>query len=130
MKNKLSVIPLALLFVAASVTMACSQTPKVTPPSSAESDSKKASSVNAANSSELPKPTGLVNDYAGVLDDKTSKEIEDVLRELQKRAKIDFALAILKSTNGRKISDYSLALVYQSRNKYTNKPADFLNMSS
>lgn len=110
MKNKLSVIPLALLFVAASVIMACSQTPKVKQPSSADSESESNRSINAKNSSELPKPDGFVNDYADVLDDDAEKEIEDVLKQLQKRAKIDFAVAILKSTNGQKIFDYSLAI--------------------
>jgi uncharacterized protein len=58
----------------------------------------------------FPKPTGFVNDYSETLDAETRGQFERVLSELQKRAKIDFAIALIKSTNGKDIFDYSLAL--------------------
>jgi uncharacterized protein len=56
----------------------------------------------------LPSPSGFVNDYAQILDENNQNEIENILNELQKRAKVDFAIAVVKSTNGQSVFDYSL----------------------
>lgn len=49
-----------------------------------------------------------MNDYAEILDDDSENQFESVLGELRTKAKIDFALAIVRSTNGKNIFDFSL----------------------
>lgn len=60
--------------------------------------------------SEFPPSTGFLNDFAGVLSPSEAENLEVVLRELQHRGRVDFAVAVVKSTNGRDIVDYSLAM--------------------
>jgi uncharacterized protein len=63
----------------------------------------------------LPSPTGYVNDYAHALNDDTRVQIEQALAEFKKRSKIDFKIALLSSTGGQPITDYS-KLVFQQWN--------------
>src|SRR5687768_7540119 len=58
----------------------------------------------------LPPPTGLVNDYATVLDAESSVQLERALSELKEKSDIEFAVAIIETTGGQPIFDYSLAL--------------------
>lgn len=58
----------------------------------------------------FPKADGFVNDFAGILDAKDKAEIESTLRSLQTGSKIDFAIAIVKTTGERSTFDYSLAM--------------------
>lgn len=60
--------------------------------------------------SPLPPPTGHVNDYAQALNDDTREQIEQALVELQKRAKIEFAIVLVNTIGGRPIVDYSKAV--------------------
>ncbi|MBV9240650.1 MAG: TPM domain-containing protein [Acidobacteria bacterium] len=64
------------------------------------------------NVSPLPTPTGMVNDYAGVLDDGTKQQIEQKLRNFRDTSnpKVELAVAIVKTTGDRDIFDYSLAV--------------------
>jgi uncharacterized protein len=64
------------------------------------------------NVSPLPTPTGMVNDYAGVLDVSTKQQIEQKLIDLRDTTnpKVELAVAIVKTTGDRDIFDYSLAV--------------------
>ncbi len=66
----------------------------------------------SANVSPLPAPTGMVNDYAGVLDEATKSQIESRLRELKTKTAppIEIAVAVVRTTGERPIFDYSLAV--------------------
>lgn len=74
------------------------------------------SNTNQANTgapqekSSRPQLTGLVNDYANVVDEATRARLEKVLNNLRERGKIDFAVVTIKTTGGEDISDYSLAM--------------------
>lgn len=57
--------------------------------------------------SPLPAPTGHVNDFAQALNDDTREQLEQALVELQKRSKIDFSVALVNTTNGLPVFDYS-----------------------
>lgn len=58
----------------------------------------------------LPQATGHVNDFAGVIDAQAKARLENMLANLKQRARIEFSVAIVKTTEGKKISDYSLEL--------------------
>jgi uncharacterized protein len=62
--------------------------------------------------SPLPAPTAPVNDYANVIDDATEARINARLIRLSEvtTPKIEIAVATVKTTEGRDIFDYSLAV--------------------
>jgi uncharacterized protein len=60
--------------------------------------------------SPLPAPTGWVNDYAEAIDPATEERMETILTNLKERANIEFAVVTVKTTEGRPIFDYSLAV--------------------
>lgn len=60
--------------------------------------------------SPLPPPSGYVNDYAGVVDAATKQRMETILKNLNDRANIQFAVVTVKTTGDRDIFDYSLAV--------------------
>lgn len=64
------------------------------------------------NVSPLPPPTGMVNDYAGVLDPATKQQLEQKLRTFKESTnpQVEIAVAIVKTTGERDIFDYSLAV--------------------
>jgi uncharacterized protein len=64
----------------------------------------------SANQASHPRATGFVNDFAGVLDEATKKELGEKSRNLQRDHAIDFAIIIVDSTNGTSMDDYSLAI--------------------
>ena len=68
------------------------------------------SPTKQAVNSPLPAPTGHVNDYAHALNDDTREQIEQALVELKKRSKIEFAVALVNTTGGQPIVDYSKAV--------------------
>lgn len=110
MKSILPTVALAILVVVFTTETACSQIPSQTKHPIAESNKEVKLPAAPEKSSKLLKPDGLVNDYAGVLNNDAKQQIEAVVAELQKKAKVDFGLAIIRSTNGEKIFDYSLAV--------------------
>src|SRR3979490_2248050 len=68
-------------------------------------------SVNAqAAQSPLPKPTGYVNDYAGVVDSATKQRLETTLGNLDRQQQIQFSVVTIDTTGGQEIFDYSLAV--------------------
>jgi uncharacterized protein len=64
------------------------------------------------NESPLPPPTGYVNDYVGVIDTATKQELETKLKTLKETSdpSVEIAVAVIKTTGGRDISDYALAV--------------------
>jgi uncharacterized protein len=64
------------------------------------------------NTSPLPAPTGMVNDYANVLDAGTKQQLEQKLTSFRDTTnpKVELAVAIVKTTGDRDIFDYSLAV--------------------
>src|SRR2546422_7638750 len=60
--------------------------------------------------SPLPKPTGYVNDYAGVVDSATKARLEETLSNLDRQQQIQFAVVTIDTTGGQDIFDYSLAV--------------------
>ena len=60
--------------------------------------------------SPLPRPEGFVNDFAGVIDDRTETELEARLGRLKRRANIEIGVVTVETTGGQDIKDYSLAV--------------------
>lgn len=62
--------------------------------------------------SPLPAPTGMVNDYAGVIDGATKQQLETRLREFKEKTNppVELAVAVVRTTGERPIFDYSLAV--------------------
>ncbi|HMG76765.1 MAG TPA: TPM domain-containing protein [Pyrinomonadaceae bacterium] len=67
-------------------------------------------SANAQAQSPLPKPTGYVNDYAGVVDSATKERLETTLGNLDRQQQIQFSVVTVETTGGQEIFDYSLAV--------------------
>jgi uncharacterized protein len=61
-------------------------------------------------SSRFPTPTGLVNDYANVLNDESRLRLEALLTKLKTKTNIEFAIVTIETTKGEPIFDYSMAL--------------------
>ncbi len=64
------------------------------------------------NDSPLPPSTGFVNDFAGVIDAATKQQLESKLTNLKETTdpQVEIAVAVVKTTGGRDIFDYSLAV--------------------
>ena len=75
--------------------------------------------------SPLPSPTGYVNDYAGVINRATKSELETTLTNLDREQKIQFAVAVVDTTGGQDIFDYSreVARGWGLGSKDTTKPS-------
>lgn len=59
--------------------------------------------------SPLPQPSGLVGDFAGVIDAESEARLTERLAALQREGEVEFAVATVETTNGVPIFDYSLA---------------------
>ncbi|MGH9873780.1 MAG: tetratricopeptide repeat protein [Pyrinomonadaceae bacterium] len=64
----------------------------------------------AQTTQKLPAPTGHVNDFAGVLNEQTRQQLENVLANLKLKTGIEFDVATVQSTAGQDISEFSLQL--------------------
>ena len=75
--------------------------------------------------SPLSKPTGYVNDYAGVIDRTARDRLETTLSNLDREQQIQFAVVTIVTTDGRDIFDYSLAVArgWGIGSKDTSKPS-------
>ena len=64
------------------------------------------------NKSPLPAPTGYVNDYAGVIDAATKERLEKRIDDFKKQTNpsVEIAVAVVDTTGGRDIFEYSLAV--------------------
>ena len=103
-------LALAILIVAGTAQTACSRIRSEKQPLVSDSNREQSSGNVDRPPSNLQERDGHVTDRVGIFDLDSRKRFEDVLTELQTKARIDFALAVIKSTNGEKISDYSMAL--------------------
>jgi uncharacterized membrane protein YgcG/tetratricopeptide (TPR) repeat protein len=59
---------------------------------------------------QVPRPTGRVNDFAGVVDEKTRVRLENVLENVKQKTGIEFDIATVPSTGGQDIFDFSQQL--------------------
>ncbi|HEV8482240.1 MAG TPA: TPM domain-containing protein [Blastocatellia bacterium] len=75
--------------------------------------------------SPLPKPTGYVNDYAGVIDSATKDRLETALGNLDREQQIQFAVVTINTTDDQDIFGYSLAVArgWGIGSKDTSKPS-------
>ena len=55
----------------------------------------------------LPSPTGFINDYVGVLDERVRANLEALARELQAKTGAEVAVAVLESLGNESLEDYS-----------------------
>ncbi|HKY26688.1 MAG TPA: TPM domain-containing protein [Pyrinomonadaceae bacterium] len=59
---------------------------------------------------KLPARIGYVNDFAGVVDEKTKQRLETILDNVKQRTGIEFDLATVQTTGNQDIFDYSRRL--------------------
>lgn len=59
---------------------------------------------------QLPKPTGPVNDFAGILSDATERELTDLLQSVEKETTAEIAVATVSSLDGLSIEEYATKL--------------------
>src|SRR6266851_5330743 len=64
----------------------------------------------AQTKTQVPKPTERLNDFAGVVDEKTRLKVENVLENVKQKTGIEFDIAVIKSTAGQDIFDFSRQL--------------------
>ncbi len=64
----------------------------------------------AQTKSQVPRPTGRVNDFAGVVDENTRVRLENVLENVKQKTGIEFDIATVSSTGGQDIFDFSQQL--------------------
>src|SRR6476620_3811355 len=64
----------------------------------------------AQTTQKLPSPNGHVNDFAGVVNEQTRQQLENLLINLKLKTGIEFDIATVKSTAGQDISDFSLQI--------------------
>ncbi len=60
-----------------------------------------------AGQEPLPNPTGFINDYAGVLDERMRTNLEALAQELRAKTGAEVAVAVLESLGGESLEDYS-----------------------
>lgn len=63
-----------------------------------------------AQSSKLPAPKTHVSDLSGIVDTQTRTRLEGLLERLKEKSKIDFYVAVVDSTDGIDVSEYSQRL--------------------
>ncbi|HEV2172498.1 MAG TPA: TPM domain-containing protein, partial [Nitrospira sp.] len=59
------------------------------------------------------RPSGYVNDFAGVLSQSTVSQLNDICRQLDTKAQAQVAVVTVKSVDGADIFDYSVKLYQQ-----------------
>lgn len=59
---------------------------------------------------DIPKPVGYVNDFASVLTAQTKHKLEAVLRELEQKTGVEFAIVTIRKLDDGDIFDYSVEL--------------------
>ena len=57
-------------------------------------------------SANFPNPSGMVNDYAGILDQSFKSNLEQNLRIIKNKASIEIAVVTVESLDGNPIDDY------------------------
>jgi len=62
---------------------------------------------------QLPKPTGRVNDFAGILDEATKTELDQLLSDLEPKTSSEVTVAVVSSLNGMSVEEYANRLFNQ-----------------
>lgn len=87
-------------------------------------------STSSTNGSPLPAPTAPVNDYAGVIESNTKAQLNQRIIEFRDKSnpRVELAVVIVKTTGGRDIFDYSLAVArgWGIGSKQTDNPSALL----
>lgn len=78
-----------------------------------QSPENSTNSSDSTSAYEFPKPTGFVNDFANVLNEQEEAKIEVKLKDFQGRSNVDIAVALVPTTDGQSVSDYSLEMAKQ-----------------
>ena len=55
----------------------------------------------------LPQPSGFINDYAGVLDQRIRASLEALAQDLQAKTRAEVAVAVLQTLGGESLEDYA-----------------------
>jgi uncharacterized protein len=105
--RKLSNIILLGLVFFISVS-ACAQKGKEADKRPKEPEKSEAAAAIAA--AKLPHPASFLNDKSGLFSESDKAETERVLLELRDKAQIDLAIAVVDTTDGKDIFNYSLAM--------------------
>jgi len=71
---------------------------------------KNSASRPSQNRARFPVPAAQVSDFAGVIDEKTRDRLENTLKNLQRRAGINFNLVTVETTGGQDIFEFSREL--------------------
>ena len=68
--------------------------------------------AQSLSESPLPAPTGMVNDYANIIDDTVQAQIEQKLREFNAKTnpQVEIAVVTVETTGERPIFDYTFAV--------------------
>lgn len=61
----------------------------------------------SAGQADFPKPTGRVNDFAGILDASVEAEIDRLLDDLERNTSSEVAVAIVQSLDGMSVEEYA-----------------------
>ncbi|HEX7996890.1 MAG TPA: TPM domain-containing protein [Pyrinomonadaceae bacterium] len=75
-----------------------------------QSNTGQTNNAAEAESLLLPQPSGFVNDFAKVLDEQSKARLDELVRKLKERSRIEFAVVTVETTGKQDIFDYSLAL--------------------
>jgi uncharacterized membrane protein YgcG/tetratricopeptide (TPR) repeat protein len=57
----------------------------------------------AQTTSQIPARTGYLNDFAGVIDEKSRQHLEEVLKNVHKKSGIELVIATIETTGGQEI---------------------------
>ncbi|MEP6636282.1 MAG: TPM domain-containing protein [Acidobacteriota bacterium] len=83
-------------------------------------------SSRAQEKPRLPERTGYVNDFAGVLDEKTKQRLEATLDYVKRRSGIEFGVATVQTSGGQDIFDFSNLLAADWKLGSRNAPSKSL----
>lgn len=64
----------------------------------------------AQTTQKLPARSGHVNDFAGVVNEQTRQQLENILANLKLKTGIEFDIATVQSTDGQEVSKFSFQL--------------------
>lgn len=62
---------------------------------------------------QFPKPTGRVNDFAGILDESTKSALDQLLSDLERKTSSEVAVAVVASLDGMSVEEYANRLFAQ-----------------
>src|SRR5713101_23900 len=69
--------------------------------------------AQTTTTTQVPARTGHVNDFAGVVEEKTRLHLEDVLENVKQKTGIEFVIATIESTSGQEIFVFSRQIASQ-----------------